>query len=322
VTVRHRIANEQAGQRLDRLLAELLTTGETAIEGMTRSQIKRALDQGAALVDGKPGRAGQRVRSGQELEFTPLPPEPLKVEPEKLPLEVVYEDDHVIVVNKAAGMVVHPSAGHRRGTLVAALLAHCQLAGGSEEELRPGVVHRLDRDTTGLMVVTKSAVAHEMLAQQFRVHSVGRRYLALVRGLPRPAAGTIDTSYGRHPNHRKKFSSRCDGSRRAITNYRTVETFATAAALVACELQTGRTHQVRVHLSDSGHPILGDPLYGGGHGGDRRLQPALRHLDRQALHATRLAFDAPGGAGHLEFETPPPQDFQEALAELRQLNGR
>jgi len=224
-----------------------------------------------------------------------------------------------VVVNKAAGMVVHPSAGHRRGTLVAALLAHCRIAGG-EDEMRPGVVHRLDRDTTGLLVVTKDVGIYARLAEQFRDHTVGRRYVALVRGVP-DAKGKLDTLYGRHPNHRIKFSSRHQGSRRAVTHYEVLEAFgSTAAAMVACRLETGRTHQVRVHMSDMGHPILGDELYGGGSGGDHRLKGALARLSRQALHARHLAFDHPVTGRRIDLEAAPPQDFQDALAALRDID--
>jgi 23S rRNA pseudouridine1911/1915/1917 synthase len=303
-----RVENEDAGERLDRFLAERL-------EGLTRSQIKRAIDQGGALVDAKPGRPGQKLKLSQLIEFTPLPPPPSSVEPEAIPIDVVYEDQSIIVVNKAAGMVVHPAAGHFRGTLVAALLAHCQLGGG--ETLRPGIVHRLDKETSGLMVVAKDPVAHEHLALQFKAHTAGRRYLALTCGVT-PAKGTITTGYGRHPNHRIRFSSRHDGPRQAITHYERLEEYAGAAALVACTLETGRTHQVRVHLSDMGHPVLGDELYGG-LSKDPRLAPALRQLDHQALHATELALDHPVTGERLVLRAPPPPGFRAAQRALESI---
>lgn len=309
---------EEAGQRLDSFLTEKLEQKLKA-QGhpSTRSQIKRAIDQGFASVDGKKARAGQKLKPGQHIEFTPLPPEPSSVEPEEIPLDIVFEDASVVVVNKPPNMVVHPSAGHTTGTLVAALLAHCSLGGG--EVMRPGIVHRLDQDTTGLIIVAKNALTHESLGEQFRVHSIGRTYLALVRGVPKKSRDTLHTKYGRHPNHRIKFSSRFSGSREAITHYEVRETFSTAASLVSCTLQTGRTHQVRVHLSDLGHPILGDQLYGGGSGGDRRLDPALKHISRQALHATRLDFDHPETGKRIELERQPPQDFQNLLEALRRI---
>lgn len=313
------VDSHEAGERLDRFLtARLESMGDDGLGGLTRSQIKRALDQGAAEVDGRRGRAGQRLKPRQIVRFTPPPPEPLSVEPEPIPLSIAFEDDRVVVVDKPAGMVVHPAPGHRRGTLVAALLAHCPLSGG--DPLRPGIVHRLDRDTTGLLVVAKDVVALEHLARQFRDHTVGRRYLALVRGHP-ALRGTIRTAYGRHPHHRLKFTGRFNGSKQAVTHFERLEAFSStrAAALVACTLETGRTHQVRVHLSEAGHPLLGDPLYGGGSGGDHRLEPALSQLDRQALHATHLAFDHPGTGARIELDSPPPVDFERALAGLREI---
>jgi 23S rRNA pseudouridine1911/1915/1917 synthase len=284
---------------------------------VTRSQIKLAIDAGAALVDGAVGRAGQKLRAGQVVEFTPPPPEPTTVVPEEIPLVIVYEDDYLVVVDKPPGLVVHPSAGHATGTLVAALLAHCRLGGG--EDMRPGIVHRIDKDTSGLLVVTKDVRTHEGLARQFRAHTIGRRYLALVRGAPRPDAGRIVTSFGRHPRNRLKFTGKHGGERTAVTRYEVLERFAGAASLVACELETGRTHQVRVHLSELGHPVLGDALYGGSASGDRRLREALAGLTRQALHATRLAFDHPVSGARIDLEAPPPRDFADALAALRGL---
>ena len=317
-----RVGSDDDGERLDRFLAARL-------EGPTRSQIKRAIDEGAALIDGAAGRAGQRLRAGQVVAFTALPPPTTTVEAEAIELDIVYEDAQVVVVNKAAGMVVHPAAGHARGTLVAALLAHCGLecngvgvgtgagAGAGGVNLRPGIVHRLDKDTTGLLVVAKDLASHEHLARQFKAHTVGRRYLALVRGVP-SATGVLRTGYGRHPHHRIKFSSTHGGKRVAVTHYRVLERFAEAAAFVACELETGRTHQVRVHLSDIGHAVLGDELYGG-RPRDPRLTPALRHLARQALHAARLAFDHPVTGQRIDLEAQPPEDFMAALGELRRL---
>jgi 23S rRNA pseudouridine1911/1915/1917 synthase len=170
-----------------------------------------------------------------------------------------------------------------------------------------------------LIVVCKTAVAHERLAKQFHDHTVGRRYLALVRRVPDETKGTISTRYGRHPGNRLKFTGRGDGPKHAITHFERREVFSNAAALVACRLETGRTHQVRVHLSELGHPLLGDPLYGGTSGGDHRLEPALRHIQRQALHATKLAFEHPTTGEQIDLETPPPEDFQSALQALREI---
>lgn len=315
---RYHVTDQEDGQRLDQFLTSRLNVRDaTSLPGPTRSQIKRAIDAGAARVDGQQGRPGQRLRVGQTVDFTVPTPEPLDVEPEDLPLDIVYEDEYLIVVDKAAGMVVHPAAGHRRGTLVAALLSHCQLAGG--ELSRPGIVHRLDKDTSGLLVITKDVGTHEGLAKQFRTHSIDRRYLALTRGVPSRPHGTISTQYGRHPTNRLKFSGRFDGARHAVTHYEVREHFSTAAALVGCELETGRTHQVRVHLSELGHPILGDKLYGGSSGGDHRLEPALKNIKRQALHAALLGFDHPATGDRIELESKPPQDFDLTLEALRSL---
>lgn len=300
------VSADEDGERLDRFLASRL-------EESTRSQIKLAIDRGAAMIEGKIGRPGQRLRPGQVVEFDPPPPAPTKVEPELIDIEIAYEDEQVIVVNKAAGMVVHPAAGNYRGTLVAALLAHCRLGGG--EELRPGIVHRLDKDTSGLLVVAKDPSSHQKLALQFKEHTVGRRYLALVRGVP-PEKGTFSTSYGRHPRHRVKFSSQHDGSRHAVTHFERLEVFDDLAALVACVLETGRTHQVRVHLSDHGHAVLGDELYGG-RPNNRRLSQLLSKLDRQALHAHQLAFDHPRTGERIELESELPPDMESALETLR-----
>jgi 23S rRNA pseudouridine1911/1915/1917 synthase len=211
-------------------------------------------------------------------------------------------------------MVVHPAAGNYRGTLVAGLLSRFVLAGG--EPTRPGIVHRLDKDTSGLLVVAKSLEAHEGLARQFREHTVGRRYRAVVRGVPDPERGTLKTPYGRHPRHRVRFSSRYPADRQAVTHYEVRERFGRLASQVTCELETGRTHQVRVHMADMGHPVLGDDLYGGRSG---ELAPALKHLDRQALHAELLAFDHPVTGLRVELEAPLPEDLQRVLEILRSM---
>jgi 23S rRNA pseudouridine1911/1915/1917 synthase len=308
----------ESGQRLDRFLVARIEGCSPADRSLTRSQIKNAIDAGAALVDGKAGRAGQKLKAGQVVAFTPPPPTPITVEPEEIPLEIVFEDAYLVVVDKPPGLVVHPSAGHATGTLVAALLAHCRLGGG-EDDMRPGIVHRIDKDTSGLLVVTKDVRTHEGLARQFRSHTIGRRYLTLVRGQPRPEQGRIVTAYGRHPHHRLKFSGKFGGSREAVTRYEVIERFGGAAALVACELETGRTHQVRVHLSELGHPVLGDQLYGGTSGGDPRLRDVLAVVTRQLLHAARLAFDHPATGERIDLESALPADFERALAGLRGL---
>jgi 23S rRNA pseudouridine1911/1915/1917 synthase len=245
------------------------------------------------------------------------PPAPVsyeRVEAEPIPLDVLFEDPHLIVVDKPAGMVVHPAPGHPRGTLVAALLAHCDQLSGVGGELRPGIVHRLDRLTSGVMLASKSDRAHEALARQFEQHSIERRYLAIVRGVPRPAAARIDTLHGRHPSDRKRYTTRVTRGRQAITDYRTLQVLE-GAALLEARLETGRTHQVRVHLADRGHPLLGDPVYGGRQG-EGALRELGRGLGRQALHARLLAFDHPLSGERMSFETPLPADMRRALVAL------
>ncbi len=234
-----------------------------------------------------------------------------------LPITIVYEDEHLLIVDKAAGMVVHPSAGHADGTLVNALLHHCkgQLSGIGGIE-RPGIVHRIDRDTSGLLVVAKSDAAHKGLAVLFATHDIHRRYLAIVRGIPAPPAGTIHTHIGRSNSDRKKMAVLQDTSgKHAITHYNTVERFA-AESLVECTLETGRTHQVRVHLTHIGHPLIGDPTYG-----NRQksylIGPNQSKFERQALHAAELGFIHPITGNKLEFKSSLPADMQELLSLLR-----
>jgi 23S rRNA pseudouridine1911/1915/1917 synthase len=210
---------------------------------------------------------------------------------------------------------VHPAAGNYRGTLVAGLLARSSLGGG--DPFRPGIVHRLDKDTSGLLVVAKSVAAHEGLSAQFRKHTARRRYRALVRGVP-ATEGTIRTPYGRNPRDRLRFTGRRPAGRQAVTHYRVVEPFARLASMVLCELETGRTHQVRVHMSEIGHPLLCDALYGGT-SCDRRIAPVLRALGRQALHAEHLAFDHPVTGERIELEAKLPEDMRQAVLLLRSL---
>jgi 23S rRNA pseudouridine1911/1915/1917 synthase len=239
-------------------------------------------------------------------------PTAVELVPQAIDVPVVYEDDDVIVVYKPAGLVVHPAPGHPDGTLVNALLHLCgdRLAGVGGE-LRPGIVHRIDRDTSGLLVATRNDRAHRHLQAQFAAHTVQREYRAIVArtsGPLLPSEGTFDTAHGRHPTDRKRFTGK-RGRRRAVTHFRVLERFASGAALVACTLETGRTHQIRVHLSEAGHPILGDPLYGG------RSASSTRLIDRLALHALSLGFTLPDGTP-LYFEVPPPEDFAQALEKL------
>lgn len=241
-------------------------------------------------------------------------PAPATPQGEDIPLDIVFEDKHVIVIDKQAGLVVHPAAGNREGTLVNALIAHCgNTLSGIGGELRPGIVHRIDKDTTGLMVVAKTEKAHTSLGKQFAAHAVTRVYKALVWGVPRMLAGTIDADLGRSPLNRQKVAVLRIGGKPARTHYKVVETFGATAALVECRLETGRTHQVRVHMAHLGHPLIGDPVYGR----PRSIPGLSLDIGRQALHAAVLGFHHPGLDKPVLFESELPADFRETLDKLR-----
>lgn len=295
--------------RLDRFLVAVLA-------GYSRSQIQRLIKEGCVQVAGRPARANQPVRIGQSVSVDILRPIDPTPRPEALPLPLLYQDPDIIVVDKPAGMVVHPAAGHASGTLVNALLHHIDDLSGIGGEKRPGIVHRLDRGTSGLMVVAKHDAAHEELGRQFRDREVEKEYVALVWGEVM-AGRRIDAPIGRDPVNRKKMSARARRSREAVTRIVRAEHLGQAFTLAVVAIHTGRTHQIRVHLSAIGHPIVGDPLYGGVH---RRVPADLRavtHLDRPFLHAGRLAFKHPIDGRWLEFSSPLPEDLQRVLDELR-----
>lgn len=301
------VAASEEGQRLDRyLVARRLPR--------SRSQLKRFIDQGLCTVNGQVARPSRRLRSDDRVVMRLPPPEPDAALPEQIELTVLFEDEHLIVVDKPAGMVVHPAAGHSSGTLVNALLGHCGELSGVGGRLRPGIVHRLDKLTSGVMVASKSDAAHLGLAEQFAVHSVERCYEVLVSGHLERGRGTFDTLHGRHPSDRLRFTSRCAAGRRAVTHFE-VERLLHGASLVQARLETGRTHQVRVHFADAGHPVLGDPLYGKLPAG-RRARDVHRRLGRQALHAAVLGFAHPVSGQRLRFATPLPADMLRAVAAL------
>lgn len=301
-----RIGIADRADRLDVAIAR-------AFPDVTRSRAAALVKDGAVAVDGKVlHRPAASVAVGSTLTVEIPAPEPSDAIPEDLPIHVVHEDSDLLVIDKAAGMVVHPSPGHATGTLVNALLHHVDDLSGVGGVERPGIVHRLDRGTSGLIVVAKSDRAHRFLQAQFADHSAGRRYLALSLGAPPADAGTIRSSLGRHPNDRLKFASVEKGGRLAITHY-AVRGRAGTVSLIECRLETGRTHQVRIHLSESGWPIVGDPLYGPR---TTRLPATLRELvdpQRPLLHAWQLHFVHPDGQ-ELLFIAPPPADFVAALA--------
>ena len=299
--------------RLDRFLVSMLA--------LSRSQIQRLIKEGRVLVAGRVARSNQPVKPGQEISIEV--PEPIDAAPlpEALPLPIVYQDRDLIVVDKPAGMVVHPAAGHASGTLVNALLHHVDDLSGIGGEKRPGIVHRLDKGTSGLMVVAKHDKAHEELARQFAEREVEKEYLALVWGEVM-AGRRIDAPIGRDPSNRKKMSSaesnRARRTRAAVTRIVRAEHFGRMLTLTQVAIHTGRTHQIRVHLSAIGHPIVGDALYGGVH---RRVPGDLRavtHLERPFLHAARLAFTHPVENRRMEFTSELPADLQKVIDELRE----
>lgn len=318
-TYRVTIPESAAGQRLDRTLAALLP-------GFSRSRLQ-ALIVAGALRSGNEAATdpAEKVRPGDTYDLDIPPPEPATPEPQGLPLDIVFEDAHLLVVNKPAGMVVHPAAGNPDGTLVNALLAHCgpslQGIGGVA---RPGIVHRIDKDTSGLLVAAKTEAAHSGLAEQFAAHSTDRAYTALVRGCPRPAGGTVTGNIGRNLTNRKKMAVVSRGGKHAVTHYTVIERFGPPdrplAALIDCRLETGRTHQIRVHMASIGYPLLGDPLYAramkeSAHAG---LKAAVAGFGRQALHARRLGFAHPVTGAALCFEAKLPEDFVALLSFMRE----
>jgi len=304
------LTDAYAGWRLDRALAD-------AVPSLSRERLKALVKSGALTREGKAFRDPALKVSGDEAFDLAVPaPEPAHNEAQDIPLTILFEDEHLLVVDKPAGLVVHPAAGNRDGTLVNALLHHCAgRLSGIGGVARPGIVHRIDKDTSGLMVVAKTDTAHEGLAKQFAAHSIGRLYLAIVRGIPTSSGGTVDAPLARSSQNRKKIAIVPEGrGKRAVTHWKTLKPLK-QAALVECRLETGRTHQVRVHMASIGHPLLGDPVYGSGKSTHREL---LNELDfrRQALHAEGLEFTHPVTKVRLSFESALPTDMQELFNRL------
>jgi 23S rRNA pseudouridine1911/1915/1917 synthase len=303
-----RLLASARGRRLDQALVE-------AFPGLSRARLQSLIREGRVLVDGKPAKSASRVKGGEGVELSLPPPLPARPEAENLPLTVLFQDRDLLVLDKKAGMVVHPAAGHWRGTLVNALLHHVRDLGGVGGALRPGLVHRLDKDTSGCLVVAKNDAALAGLQASFKTHRVEKTYLALVHGRP-PKEGRIETAYGRHPRHRQRFTGQLRIGKPAVTVYRVRERLE-GASLLEVDLLTGRTHQIRVHLAEAGHPLLGDALYGGARKGDARVKAVQATLGRQALHAWRLAFPHPRTGVRRAFEAPLPADLGAALEALR-----
>jgi 23S rRNA pseudouridine1911/1915/1917 synthase len=299
------------GVRLDRCLPSLY--GE-----WTRSRARRLIDEGRVTLNGAAARPSSVVRAGDRLEVDEPPPRPLEVEPESIPLEVIHEDADLLVVNKPPGLVIHPAAGNPAGTLVNALLHHCQDLSGIGGVERPGIVHRLDKDTSGLLLVAKNDRAHLALSRAFLRRTVEKTYLAVCYGLPKAGEGVVEAPIGRHRTNRKQMAVVSEG-RQARTLYR-VEERHLGTALLACRPVTGRTHQIRVHLAHVGHALVGDPLYAGRQWraiADPQSLTACRAFPRQALHAWRLAFTHPVTERRLELEAPWPDDLAALVALLR-----
>jgi 23S rRNA pseudouridine1911/1915/1917 synthase len=275
------------------------------VDGLSRSHARRLIDEGLVTVDGRPERPSHHLASGTRVVATLPPAEDATPVAESIPLTIIYQDEDVIVVDKPAGLTVHPAPGHPSGTLVNALLAIAPELAEVREKVRPGIVHRLDKDTSGLLVVARSERARASLIHQLKQREVHKTYLALVQGVPEPAQGTIEAPIGRHPRNRKKMAV-VAGGRQAETKYRVREVL-DGFALLEVEPVTGRTHQVRVHLAAIGHPVVGDSVYG-------KRSPLV---GRQFLHAWRLAFELPSSGRLVEFESPLPVDLRQALESLR-----
>jgi 23S rRNA pseudouridine1911/1915/1917 synthase len=293
------VSPEEAGGRLDVFLA-------AALPAFSRSRLQALIKGGFITLNGKPARPREVVRRGAVIEITEPEIEKSEAQAESIALDILFEDDDLLVLNKPAGMVVHPGAGHHQHTLVNALLAHCKNLSGIGGKERPGIVHRLDKETSGCLVVAKNDATHRELSRQFAARTMTKIYLALVAGTLRQTSGTIDKAIERHPVHRQRMSIARRQGRSAKTEYRVLRA-GNGISLVECTLHTGRTHQIRVHLHDLGHPVLGDKLYGGKRAGD---------FPRQMLHAWKLGFTHPRSSELLSLEAPVPRDFAERMKKI------
>ena len=294
------ITENEAGQRADVVLAAMLE--------LTRSNMQKLLDEGRAVKGTKVIKSNYKVKLGDEIIVTLLEPQPLDVQPENIPLDIIYEDEDVVVVNKARGMVVHPAAGNYSGTLVNALLYHCKNLSGINGVIRPGIVHRLDKDTSGIMICAKNDAAHVSLSEQIQSKTAQRTYLAVVRGNIKTDSGVIETQISRDKDDRKKMAVVKEGGRNAITEYEVVERFG-KYTIVKCKLKTGRTHQIRVHMEYLGYPLVGDPKYS--------PMKTPFSINGQALHSLTLAFDHPRTGERMEFEAKLPEDLHKIVTRLR-----
>ncbi len=299
--------------RLDKFLS-------AALPNETRSAIQRLIDEGNVLVGGKEQRSSYRLKGGERIDVSIPPAVNIETLPEDIPLNVLYEDHDLIVIDKPAGMVVHPAAGNHSGTLVNALLSHCKDLSGIGGKLRPGIVHRLDKGTSGVIVAAKNDLAHQALAAQFSSHHIKRIYHAMVFGSPSQDSGRIEGNIGRHPTDRLRRSGSALYGKHAVTRWRVKERYE-RISLLEIRLETGRTHQIRAHLTEAGFPLLGDPLYPDGGRGNNLRDPLLRKmicsLGRQALHASTLGFMHPSTGQYLEFSTEFPCDIKQLIDYLK-----
>ena len=293
-------------ERLDKFLSAMLPD-------QSRSYLQKIIKDGNVLVNGEPKKSSYRLEDGDEVTADLPELKSPDIEPENIPLDILYEDDSILMVNKPKGMVVHPSAGHYTGTLVNAVLWHCQgQLSGINGVSRPGIVHRIDKDTTGVLVVCKNDAAHNAVAAQLKEHSITRKYRAILHGVIKEDEGTVDAPIGRHPTERKKMASGVKNGKRAVTHYRVLERFQ-GYTYVECQLETGRTHQIRVHMASIHHPLLGDTVYGSA--------KDSHHLEGQTLHAMVLGLIHPVTGEYLEVEAPLPEYFENLLKKFRAMSG-
>ena len=304
--MRLEVSPEHAGIRIDKYLAE-------SLPDISRSYLQKLFRDGEIKMNGKAVKASAKTLAGAEIVFAIPEPEEPEILPEDIPLDILYEDDDVILINKPKDMVVHPAAGHYTGTLVNGLMYHCREGlSGINGVLRPGIVHRIDKDTTGVLVVCKNDRAHNGLAEQLAEHSITRKYRAIVCGNLKEDEGTVDAPLGRHPQDRKKMAIVRSGGKRAVTHYRVLERFG-KYTYIECQLETGRTHQIRVHMASLGHPLLGDEVYGRG--------KSPFKLEGQTLHAMVLGFIHPTTGEYMEFQAPLPEYFESLLEKLRKMSS-
>lgn len=297
----YNVTEEESGTRADKLLSEKM-------EGVTRSYIQKIIDEGGLKLNGKPCKASAKLKCGDVLEIELPEPQELQIEAENIPLDIVYEDSQLLVVNKPQGMVVHPAPGNYTGTLVNALMYHCRgNLSGINGVIRPGIVHRIDKNTSGLLMVAKTNNAHLSLAEQIKEHSFSRRYKTIVHGRFREAEGTVNAPIGRNKKNREKMCVTNENAKEAVTHYRVLRQFE-SCAYVECILETGRTHQIRVHMAHIGHPVMGDDVYCG--------RKEKYNLQGQLLHAYLLGFVHPTTGEYMEFTAPLPEHFEKVLGSL------